>query len=67
MFTVCVCGSRVLAGPVVARSKFREDSYQTVADLEATLARHILQLIDASAHWKRGPSMPGTLVTVVKK
>lgn len=50
------------------RERFEKDGkYQTVADLEATLARHILQLVDASAHWKRGPVYPGTLVTVVKK
>lgn len=32
-----------------------------------TLTRHILNLIDTSAHWTRGPITPGTLVTVVHK
>jgi hypothetical protein len=41
--------------------------YRTVGDLEAVLARHIIQLVDTSAFWKRGPAMPGTLVTIVKK
>lgn len=32
-----------------------------------TLTRHILELIDSSAHWTRGPVVPGTIVTVVHK
>jgi hypothetical protein len=51
------------------RERYEKESgkYRTIGDLEGMLARHILQLVDASAFWKRGPAMPGTLVTIVKK
>lgn len=51
------------------RERYEKESgkYRTIGDLEAVLARHILQLVDASAFWKRGPAVPGTLVTIVKK
>jgi hypothetical protein len=51
------------------RERYEKESgkYRTVGDLEAVLARHIIQLVDTSAFWKRGPAIPGTLVTIVKK
>ncbi len=41
--------------------------YKSVADLEAALGRHILKLIDTSAHWKQAAHGPGVLAVVVKK
>jgi hypothetical protein len=41
--------------------------FKSVGDLEAALGRHIISLIDHSAHWKRGPAVSGALVTIVKK
>ena len=49
------------------RERFEKGGYKSVGDLEAALGKHILALIDDSAHWKRGPSVPGAFVTVVKK
>jgi hypothetical protein len=39
--------------------------YRTQADLESALSKHVLSLIDNSRYWKRGPVVPGALVTVV--
>jgi len=41
--------------------------HATLRNLQGTLERHILALIDNSEHWQRGPAVPGTFVTVVKK
>jgi hypothetical protein len=41
--------------------------HRNVKNLQATLERHILALIDNSKYWKRGPVVPGTFVTVVRK
>ncbi len=52
------------------RERFEKEpagKYRTAANLESTLAKHILGLVDNSAHWKRGPVVAGTLVTVVKR
>ncbi len=52
------------------RERFEKEpagKYRTAANLESTLAKHILGLVDNSAHWKRGPAVAGTLVTVVKR
>ena len=40
--------------------------YRSQDELAAALQRHILSLIDNSKHWRRGPVVPGALVTVVK-
>lgn len=41
--------------------------YRSAADLESALSKHILQLIDGSAHWKRTGAAAGTLAIVMKK
>lgn len=49
--------------------RFAKESakYKTQKDLEAFVSRKVLDLIDNSAHWMRGPVMSGALVTVVAK
>lgn len=47
--------------------RFAKESakYKTQKDLEAFVSKRVLDLIDNSTHWARGPIIPGTLVTVV--
>jgi hypothetical protein len=52
------------------RERFEKEpagKYRTAANLESTLTKHILGLVDNSVLWKRGPVVAGTLVTVVKR
>lgn len=41
--------------------------YQSQKDLEVFVSKKVLDLIDNSVHWKRGPVVSGTLVSVVAK
>lgn len=62
MWVVRIHGKKLL-------ERFAKESakYKSQKDLEAFVSKRVLDLIDNSTHWARGPVIPGTLVTVVPK
>jgi hypothetical protein len=49
--------------------RFQRESarFKTQYDLQTAMGSHILSILDHSDHWKRGPVIAGTLVTIVPK
>lgn len=48
------------------QERYQKESgkYRSAEDMKDALTRQIMRLVDNSDHWKQGPAIPGTLITL---